>query len=571
MKNKFFLAFILLSFILPLEASGRDYWGLRNINTRMQDSVYVGFDADYYCFAVSWARTELQDDEFTWNALDNSLNFAERFDGTAVLVVSCNNGWATDGQIRAPNDLDRRNPLSDEPPENGYSESLYDFAYQLVTHIAERENPVARYLRFVNEPEYNWVISRNWEQDVEDYVRCLRTFYIAAHDAAEENEIEILVSHGGFNLVRSLARKYYRLGEENEELQDSLTTLLQSRFERHSTRIRSWEDVSRLVEGRGGMPPNYWTDVIAGQTEWLDWFDIHYHFKPRFIFDELTSFEEVVQDSGGELRPWLAAEAAMQLAQGGLTDYEERFHAGDMARKWILGMAFGLEGICTPITGYPPEHFFGLFDDEQEEYLSATAYRFLRSIIEPLHEPELNSIDQVFCGRFDHDIYYVVIFWYDALFDSDNEWDQQIGLLNPRECSSTLVYNILGELLEEIVEDEEAYFDVTQEPIIVIRYLRESVDNDSIHNTPDGFQLVSVYPNPFNARTKISFSLNRSCPATVTVYDLYGRQVDFLFNGIAKAGVNQLTWNAGEHPSGIYFVRMISPYGNLGFKVLLVR
>ncbi|NQU06887.1 MAG: T9SS type A sorting domain-containing protein, partial [Calditrichaeota bacterium] len=553
MRFKTTILLICLFFMHSNSLFGRDYWGLRNINTRIGDEAYESFNADYYAYPVSWARTELQDDEFNWNALDNSLDFAENFGGKVVLVVSCNSSWACDGQMQAPNDLDRRQPLSENPPDNGYSESLYDFTYQLVDHIAQRDNPIVKYLRFVNEPEYNWVVGRNWEQDIEDYVRCLRTFYIAAHAAAEDNEIEISVSHGGFNLVRSLARKYYRIGEDDEDLQDSLMTLLQSRYERHSTRIRSWEDVARLVEGRGGMPPNFWADVMAGQTEWLDWFDIHYHFKPRFIFDELGSFEQTVQDSGGEVKPWLAAEAAMQLAQGGLTEYDERFHAADMARKWILGMAFGLEGICTPMTGYPPEHFFGLYDDQQEEYLSATAYRFLRSIIQPLHEPEDLSVGDFKHYLFDEGSSLIDLIWWETLFDTSRTGVMGYNIQGLEEPCVVKGYTILGEIVFEGVLDPngDTEFEFTgQEPFIIQRNLRENIDEDESKGIVDDFQLLSVYPNPFNSQTNISFTLNRSCPATVTIYDLYGHQVGVLFNGIASAGSNQLTWMAGEHPSG---------------------
>lgn len=568
---------ILLICLICIQSSslfGRDYWGLRNIESRMPDSVYVGFDADYYAYPLSWTRTEMQDDEFTWNTLDNSLDFAEQFGGTVVLVVSCNSSWACDGEERAPNDLDRRTPLANDPPENGYSESLYDFAYQLVNHIAERENPVVKYLRFVNEPEYNWVIGRDWEQDVEDYVRCLRTFYIGAHNAADENEIEISVSHGGFYLVGSLARKYYRIGEEDEALQDSLLTLLQSRFERHATRIRSWDDVAGLVEGRGGIPPTYWSDVMAGQTEWLDWFDIHYHWKPRFIFDELTSFEEVVQDSSGEVRPWLAAEAAMQLAQGSLTEYDERFHAADMARKWILGMAFGLEGICTPMTGYPPEHFFGLYNDQQEEYLSATTYRFLRSIIQPLHEPEDRSDQQFRYYLFNEESSDVQVIWQDILFDSREGIPYDLFVECTEEYRLVTVYNILGEILAQVEQGNDSLLtDINnaEEPLIIVSERSEKVDNGYIRITPDGFDIISVYPNPFNSRTTITYELGTPSPTRVAVYDLYGRQVNELFKGVAGEGVNQLTWNAAEHPSGIYLLWMTSPYGNAGLKVVLVR
>lgn len=553
---------------------GRDYWGLRNIATRMPRAVYEGFDADYYAFPVSWARTERQDDEFTWDALDNSLNFAENHNGKVVLVVSCNSPWACDGQTQAPNDIDRRAPLGDDPPENGYSEALYDYTYQFVNRFAQRETPEVKYLRFVNEPEYNWVIGEDWEQSVEDYVRCLRTFYIAAHAAAAENEIEISVSHGGFTLVRSLARKYFRMGEADEGLQDSLITLLSSRYERHATRIRNWEDVRRQVVGRGGMPSTYWSDVMAGQTEWLDWFDIHFHFKPRFIFDELTSFEEVVQDSGGELRPWFAAEAAMQLAEGGLTEYEERFHAADMARKWILGIAFGLEGICTPITGYPPEHFFGLFDDEEEEYLSATTYRFLRSIIQPVNEPEDLSSLMFTRYKFEEEASDVQVVWQDMLFDSRGGVPYDLYIECGEEYSRITVYDYSGEILTIVEQGNDSTIhemDVRFEPIIIVSERVQEIDSERENNSPGEFQLLSVYPNPFNARALVNFSLNKSSKVTAAVYDIYGRKVDVLHNGYSMSGLNQLSWDAERHPSGVYFVRMKSGYQDLEAKVLLLR
>jgi len=562
-----------LLFSLTGDLHGRDYWGLRNINTRLPDEEYERFNAHYYAFAVSWARSEISDDEFTWQTLDNSLEMTERLGGEAVLVVSCNSSWACGGDMRAPDDLDRRTSLADDPPEHGYSEALYDFTYRLVEHIAELDAAHAPYLRFVNEPEYNWVIDRDWEQSVEDYVRCLRTFYIAAHAAADDNDIEIAVSHGGFNLVRSLARKYHRLGEADEELQDSLITLLQSRFERHATRIEDWEDVTRLVVGRGGMPPNYWADVMAGQTAWLDWFDIHYHFKPRFIFDELGSFEETVQDSGGEVKPWLAAEAAMQLAEGGLTEYEERFHAGDMARKWILGMAFGLEGICTPLTGYPPDHFFGLYDDNQEEYLSAQTYRFLRSLIQPVREAEDLSDSLFRRYSFHEETSDVRVKWEDALFDS---WEGEPYVLVIRcseEYSLVTVYNVLGEVLTIVQRGnfEALAIEHTNDFIVIVYQRSEKVDNGSIHITPDGFQLLSVYPNPFNSIFTVSYNLNGRASVDLRLYSISGIEVWSSSGKMQNAGQYQVTIDCSGLASGVYLLRLETANATSMQKVALIR
>jgi hypothetical protein len=572
MRIKLMIFVILLCFFQLNSLSARDYWGLRNIASRMDDSVYVGFDADYYAYPVSWARTEINDDEFTWNALDNSLNFAQRFDGKVVLVVSCNARWACGGGTRAPIDLDRRTPLSRDPPEHGYSDYLYDFVYNLVERISQRENPVVKYLRFVNEPEYNWEVGQNWEQDVDDYVRCLRTFYIAAHEAADANEIQVQVSHGGFYMVKQLARRYYRIGEQNAELQDSLITLLQSRYERHATRINNWAEVERLVVGRGGMPSTYWGDVMAGQTDWLDWFDVHYHWKPRFIFDELGAFNQTVRDSGGEVKPWLAAEAAMQLAQGGLTEYDARFHAGDMARKWITGLAFGLEGICTPITGFPPEHFFGLFNAEQEEYLSAGVYRNLRHLFE-VGDEERNLLDLSespfwsYLGYKEDDL--LGIAWYDALFDSDDD----SVLFDPAEpvvgSWSMQVFDIFGDTLSEISMQIDSIY-ITQEPIIIRYYNMDRVGDDLVE-APVDFTFHSVYPNPFNSVFNINYNLARRSPVSVGLYSLNGTEVWHEGGTIETAGNHTLTVDCNDLTSGVYLVRVDAGVSSATRKIVLLR
>lgn len=567
---------VLLALLLvAYTVTARDYWGLRNINTRLADEEYERFNAHCYAWSVSWARTEMSNDEFFWETLDNSLEMTDRLDGEAVLVVSCNSSWACDGETRAPDDLDRLTPLADDPPEEGYSEDLYDFVYHLVEHIVELDAAHVPYLRFVNEPEYNWVIGRNWEQDVEDYIRCLRTFYIAAHTAADDNDIEVAISHGGFNLVRSLARSYYRLGEEDEALQDSMITLLQSRFERHTTRIRSWEDVTSLVQGRGGMPPTYWADVMAGQTEWLDWFDVHYHFKPRFIFDELRSFEETVQDSGGELRPWLAAEAAMQLAEGGLTDYEERFHAGDMARKWILGMAFGLEGICTPMTGYPPEHFFGLYDNRQQEYLSAQTYRFLRSMIQPENEPEDLSENIGKKLRFSENSTIIDVLWGDALFDTSRNVGGIITFefIQEQEFDSILIFNVLGEQTSRIVRNGVYQIWIGHEPVIFQYFPNDNWEvEDRLNLCHLGkFQLFSVYPNPFNSAFTVNYNLNSRASVGINLYSVDGAAVWSSILTAQLAGQYEISVDGSGLTSGVYLLSLKSGSFIESRKIILIR
>ena len=73
---------------------------------------------------------------------------------------------------------------------------------------------------------------------------------------------------------------------------------------------------------------------------------------------------------------------------------------------------------------------------------------------------------------------------------------------------------------------------------------------------PTGFRLFPAYPNPFNAVTHISFELPYQSDVSLEVYDLSGRSITSIFSGSQTAGIHSVSWNAGNHPSGVYFIKM---------------
>jgi hypothetical protein len=92
------------------------------------------------------------------------------------------------------------------------------------------------------------------------------------------------------------------------------------------------------------------------------------------------------------------------------------------------------------------------------------------------------------------------------------------------------------------------------------------VDSDHLHiyrlelnvNTapniiPKGAFLAANYPNPFNSSTIIRFGLADRGQVSIDIYDLLGRNVETLVNGIMPAGEHEVTWSADRNPSGIYF------------------
>ena len=78
---------------------------------------------------------------------------------------------------------------------------------------------------------------------------------------------------------------------------------------------------------------------------------------------------------------------------------------------------------------------------------------------------------------------------------------------------------------------------------------------------PVNFSLNQNYPNPFNPTTTISFTLPTTGKAKLQVYNLLGMLVATPFDGVAKAGLNEIVWDGrNSHgatvASGIYFYRL---------------
>ena len=73
---------------------------------------------------------------------------------------------------------------------------------------------------------------------------------------------------------------------------------------------------------------------------------------------------------------------------------------------------------------------------------------------------------------------------------------------------------------------------------------------------PSGSVLHQSYPNPFNASTTIKYQMPEDAYVTIQIYDMLGRMVDNLVDEYKQAGYYQVTWNAGEQASGVYFYRI---------------
>lgn len=89
-------------------------------------------------------------------------------------------------------------------------------------------------------------------------------------------------------------------------------------------------------------------------------------------------------------------------------------------------------------------------------------------------------------------------------------------------------------------------------------------------NAPLQFELSQNYPNPFNPSTNINFGLSVDSKVSLKVFNVLGQEVANLVNGNLAAGSHNITFNASELNSGVYFYR-IDAAGSDGTNFVSVR
>jgi hypothetical protein len=91
-----------------------------------------------------------------------------------------------------------------------------------------------------------------------------------------------------------------------------------------------------------------------------------------------------------------------------------------------------------------------------------------------------------------------------------------------------------------------------------------------------GLQLSTARPNPFSGQTTISYTLASMAPGRIEVFDVQGRCVATLRNGLLQAGTHPVIWDGMEDaatiaPPGMYLVRMNALGRTVTTRLVLLR
>jgi len=110
------------------------------------------------------------------------------------------------------------------------------------------------------------------------------------------------------------------------------------------------------------------------------------------------------------------------------------------------------------------------------------------------------------------------------------------------------------------------------EEMIFATTISQDLSNDNNSNIPNSFEITSIYPNPFNPSTKISYTLNVIDNVNITVFDTLGNEIDTLFDGYQGIGNHEISWIPNSQiPSGSYFIKINTSNNHLVNKVTYIK
>lgn len=105
----------------------------------------------------------------------------------------------------------------------------------------------------------------------------------------------------------------------------------------------------------------------------------------------------------------------------------------------------------------------------------------------------------------------------------------------------------------------------------ILKYNTDYVGIDNNNSAlPYGISLKQNYPNPFNPETIISFSLERPDVVSLKIYDLLGKEVKTLIDGVVKSGEHKIKFSAAEIPAGVYYYTLKTTAGFTESKKMVI-
>ncbi len=149
--------------------------------------------------------------------------------------------------------------------------------------------------------------------------------------------------------------------------------------------------------------------------------------------------------------------------------------------------------------------------------------------------------------------------------------------INNAESWTPINYGLIDSCVLSLgINSEEYLFACTLDGGIYRSQNSTIISVEQINSIPHTYMLSQNYPNPFNPTTTIKYSIPyssvipnsvrdlstqipdqaRNDNVILKVYDILGREVATLVNQKQNPGIYEITWDAKNKPSGVYFYQL---------------
>ncbi len=99
----------------------------------------------------------------------------------------------------------------------------------------------------------------------------------------------------------------------------------------------------------------------------------------------------------------------------------------------------------------------------------------------------------------------------------------------------------------------------------------QKIRTGNLRDLPKEFALSQNYPNPFNPATTIKFALPVDATVSLRIFDVNGKEIATLVNGVKEAGYYEVPFDAKKLSSGVYIYKLTAGNYSATKKMLLMK
>ena len=100
------------------------------------------------------------------------------------------------------------------------------------------------------------------------------------------------------------------------------------------------------------------------------------------------------------------------------------------------------------------------------------------------------------------------------------------------------------------------YVDITNTNCVDTNCTSVTVTATGINDPSATAMDISAVPNPFGSEVTFTFALTQSGNVEAAIYDMTGKQVIILKDGMMTAGINRIDWKPAGLSAGVYFLQV---------------